>query len=83
MLTDRTFNRKNAPERYEILREYMYKFRADYGIARVEKEKPVFWQLQMKWGNEYEGNSFGTACRKIRDELRSNPHGTTFSLGIS
>jgi hypothetical protein len=75
MSTDRTFNRKNAPERYEILREYMYKFR--------EKEKPVFWKLQMKWGNEYEGNSFGTACRKIRDELRSNPHGTTFSLGIS
>jgi hypothetical protein len=53
----------------------MYNFRRDYGIAMLEEKKPVFWKLQMKWGEEYEGNSFGSTCRKIRDELKLNPHG--------
>jgi hypothetical protein len=38
----------------------MYNFRRDYGIAILEEKKPVFRKLQMKWGEEYEGNSFGT-----------------------
>jgi len=71
----RTFNKKNAPVRYEALRECLYKFRGDHGIEKTRTEKPVSFKAKFTWGTDYDTNSFGAAVRRIKAELENNPHG--------